>query len=151
MIVQCPQCQAKYRLDEKQASAGASVRVRCTKCGNTFSPPEGASVETELKLPENQKVWLAATAGPLQGQTFPVTQPRVSLGRSNADVIVPDPEISRQHCALEIHGTTATLRDLGSLNGTFVSGEQIEARQISHLTEFRIGATTLAFMVGPKS
>ena len=37
MIVQCPRCAKRYRLDEEKASAGA-VEVRCSECGHVFSP-----------------------------------------------------------------------------------------------------------------
>src|SRR5271156_4402066 len=37
--------------------------------------------------------------------------------------------ISRQHCLLRVHATGATLRDLGSRNGTLVNGVLISKEQ----------------------
>jgi len=39
------------------------------------------------------------------------------------------------------------LRDLGSTNGIFVGNEQVKTALLEHLSEFRIGATTLMFTV----
>ncbi|MEE8201759.1 MAG: FHA domain-containing protein, partial [Candidatus Acidoferrales bacterium] len=66
------------------------------------------------------------------------------------DIVVEDPEISRKHCALEVHGNSALLVDLGSTNGTFIEGQRIETHELEHLAEFRIGATTLMFTVSQK-
>lgn len=50
----------------------------------------------------------------------------ILLGRSaESDIIIDDPKISRSHAALEWNGLGFTLRDLGSVNGTFVNGERL--------------------------
>lgn len=92
-------------------------------------------------------VALSVTQGPLKGKIFHVTKPRVVLGRSEADILVNDPEVSRKHCALEVRGSTVLLVDLGSVNGTFVDDRKVETCELEHLGEFRIGATTLMFTV----
>ena len=51
----------------------------------------------------------------------------VEIGRDReAHVHVDDPKVSRRHAALRLHDGRATLRDLGSNNGTFVDGVRIE-------------------------
>jgi predicted Zn finger-like uncharacterized protein len=168
MIVQCPQCQARYRLEEKQFAGRSEVQVHCTKCQKQFvakapagapagakSVPEAIPEATVLSkkeglLPEGKTVGLSVTAGPLAGKIFRVTKPRVVVGRSSADIVVDDPEVSRKHCALEVHGSIAVLVDLGSANGTFVDGKRIETCQLEHLSEFQIGATTLMLTVTNK-
>jgi len=67
--------------------------------------------------------------------------PPATMG-AGTDIVVDDSEVSRQHCALEVHGAKVLLVDLGSTNGTFVGGQRIEASEIEHLGEFRIGGTT---------
>jgi len=105
----------------------------------------------EPSLPEDKVVSLTVTAGPRQGKVFPLTKSRVVLGRSPAnDIVLDDPAASRVHCLVEIHGSTALLRDLESSNGTFVEDEKIKTFQLSPLAEFRIGETTLMFMVREK-
>ena len=175
MVVECPQCQAKYQLDERQFAGRTEITVRCTRCGARFpekvpqaliepeaepGPPQpfteeafaaSAPAPSGPVLPREQNVSLAVTEGPLKGNVYPITQPRVVLGRAGADIIVADTEISRQHCALEVFGRTAKLQDLGSTNGTWANGERIESTELQHLSEFQIGSTVLTFTVTNKA
>ncbi len=172
MVVECPQCQAKYQLDEKQFAGRTEITVRCTHCGARFpekvpealtepepGPPQPFTEEAFAapapapggpELPREQTVSLAVTEGPLKGNVYPITQPRVVVGRAGADIIVADTEVSRQHCALEVYGRTAKLQDLGSTNGTWANGERIESVELQHLSEFRIGSTVFIFTVTNK-
>ncbi len=104
----------------------------------------------ELKLPPDAKVSLAVIAGPDAGRIFPIGKPRVVIGRHDADVNVEDPEISRQHAALEIAGERVTVVDLGSTNGTFVGAGQVSEAPLENQSEFTIGGSTLMLIITPK-
>ncbi len=63
------------------------------------------------------------------GETLrvPVRGRTLRVGSSpDADLILEDPHISRMHCELEPGPMGLTLRDLGSMNGTFVGGAQVK-------------------------
>lgn len=98
-------------------------------------------------LPADKRFSLAVLQGAATGQIFPVTSARTTIGRTGADINLDDPEASRQHAALEIHGETAILRDLGSTNGTWIESDRIERVTLSSQTEFRIGSHVLMFIV----
>jgi pSer/pThr/pTyr-binding forkhead associated (FHA) protein len=49
-----------------------------------------------------------------------------------------------------MHGVSALLVDLGSTNGTFVDDQRIETRQLDHMSEFRVGSTTMILSVREK-
>jgi len=66
------------------------------------------------------------------------------------DIVVADPEVFRLHCAIEVSGPRALVVDLGTTNGTFVDGKKIKSHELQHLSEFRIGASTLLFTVTDK-
>jgi eukaryotic-like serine/threonine-protein kinase len=70
-------------------------------------------------------VILTATRGALDGQQFVFTgKAQCSVGRSEScELHVPanDYTVSRRHCLLDIDTPTITVRDLGSLNGTYVN------------------------------
>lgn len=65
------------------------------------------------------------------------------IGRSReADLTVAHPMISRQHCELFDADGLLMVRDLGSLNGTFVEGRQITEAGLRPEDEFSIGPLT---------
>ena len=105
----------------------------------------------ELKMPASSKLSLAVIAGPESGKIYPIEKPRVVIGRQDADINVDDPEISRQHAALEIAGEKVVLVDLGSTNGTFMGEEPIQAVPIENQGEFSIGGSTLMLIITGKS
>jgi S-DNA-T family DNA segregation ATPase FtsK/SpoIIIE len=90
---------------------------------------------------------VVAGSGDAAGRVIPIEKPRVTIGRMDCDVVLDDPQLSRQHAIVSIHGTNARLEDLGSTNGTFVDDERIEQTELSDRSEFRIGAHQLVFVV----
>lgn len=101
----------------------------------------------EPALPTGRAVSLLVTDGQLKGQSFPIQKPQIVIGRTDGDIILSDAQVSRLHCVIEVHGLTALVVDLESGNGTYVNGRKIRSREIDHMTEFRIGETTLMFVV----
>ena len=72
------------------------------------------------------------------------------LGREDAGITVDDAELSRRHAVVRIVDGRVEIEDLGSLNGTFVNGEQISGtRGLAGGDTIRIGATV--FMVEARS
>ena len=144
MNVECPHCGANCPVEEKKFAGESRVHVECTQCHSNF----GVNVPTDSpRLPADQTVALAVIEGPARGQVFRLTKARSVLGRSGADIVLYDPEVSRKHCMIEVRGSTGTLIDLGTTNGTFVAGKSIKTCPLEHLSRFRIGATTLLFTV----
>ena len=70
----------------------------------------------------------------------------LTIGRgAEADVIVDNTAISRQHTSIELKDDSYLLSDLGSLNGTFVNGERIEGTVIvSNRDNIKLGKFKLA-------
>ena len=66
------------------------------------------------------------------GRSVEVTKERFLLGRSKsqADLVLDDANVSRQHAAIERVGDTWILADLGSTNGCYVDGQRVSRRQI---------------------
>ena len=167
MTVQCPQCQTKYRMEEKRFASQSEIKLRCTKCGTSFTakreagageapapisePTVVSKTGGALELPVDRNVALSVIRGPLKGKVFQISKPRVMLGRADADVVVDDPEISRKHCVLEVQGIKARLIDLGSRNGTFVNEKRVEMSELQHLSEFHIGQNTFLFTITAKT
>jgi predicted Zn finger-like uncharacterized protein len=100
-----------------------------------------------LELTAGKRYSLAVLQGAATGQIFPLSKPRIILGRAGADINLDDAEASRQHAAVEILGDHAILRDLGSTNGTFVELQRIQQQVLTNQGEFRIGSHVLMFIV----
>jgi len=168
MIITCDGCGKRYKFDEKKLEGKEHLKVRCPGCKGVIvveapsveapdSPPPtqrlkkgdftivaGEAGETEhLMLPEGIRITLAVIDGPDAGKIFPVEKPLVVLGRSDGDIILNDPEVSRRHPRLEIQETKVTLRDLESTNGTFVAGQKVRTAQLEHQSEFQVGNSTI--------
>jgi serine/threonine-protein kinase len=79
------------------------------------------------------QVILTGRDGALEGQEFAFAgQEEVVIGRSRqCSLRLDDPMVSRRHCLLDIGGKWPWVRDLGSLNGTFVNGQDI-GRHLGH-------------------
>ncbi len=58
-------------------------------------------------------------------------QARMEIGRASdgSDIYLDHPTVSRRHAVLEVQGKSATIRDLGSANGTYFNGERLTERR----------------------
>ncbi|SFH58393.1 FHA domain-containing protein [Planctomicrobium piriforme] len=63
------------------------------------------------------------------GDPIPLLQPKLVIGRrSSCDIVLIFPNISSQHCELELVNGYWQVRDLGSRNGVKVNGERVDSR-----------------------
>src|SRR5439155_1581703 len=87
---------------------------------------------------------LVVAEGGRPGERFPVIGD-LSLGRQNADVVLDDPEVSREHAVVrQVPGGGLEIADANSANGTFVNGIRIDGnQQLSDGDLIRLGKTTL--------
>jgi pSer/pThr/pTyr-binding forkhead associated (FHA) protein len=74
---------------------------------------------------------LIVRTGPNPGMVFDLTKEIATLGRDVAsDIVLGDPEVSRQHARLTRTPGGYVLEDLGSTNGTFINGERLSAPRV---------------------
>jgi S-DNA-T family DNA segregation ATPase FtsK/SpoIIIE len=160
--LRCSKCQEIFEVVNTRAyEAGPPVRPPIVE-GETHmrrprtDTPEPRSAPAEHpraprapKLPEDQKLSLAVIAGPDAGKMFAIEKPRVVIGREEVDFALDDPEISRQHAAIEVSGANVFVLDLGSTNGTFVDESAITETPLENQGEFTIGGSTIMLIVTP--
>jgi predicted Zn finger-like uncharacterized protein len=170
MIIQCPNCNAKYNVPSEKIKTRR--KLKCSSCHVIFSikgeEEESASekdtakiirhevdnslwTDENLKLPDDSKISLAIIKGARAGYIYHLEKPYVLIGRGKVDLIIPDKEISRKHVAVEVRNDKIFLRDLGSTNGTIINNEKVSITEISDQVEFRIGQTTLMLITTPKN
>ena len=74
------------------------------------------------------------------------------LGRSkDADIQIPDPNVSRRHAELRYDGTGYTLVDLDSTNGIEVDGKRVKELPLVDGTTFNLGSTEISFSEEPSA
>lgn len=82
-------------------------------------------------------------------QEFLLNSAETVIGREpSAGVYLDHPSVSRRHARISIESAGATLRDLGSRNGTFLNGRQVEGpAKIHHNDVIGLGPITLIFHI----
>ncbi len=85
---------------------------------------------------------LIVVGGKASKRDVPLKLP-TTIGRSRqADLTVAHPMVSRQHCELYEEDGVLKLRDLGSLNGTFIEGKRISEACLRPDMQFAVGPLT---------
>jgi hypothetical protein len=105
--------------------------------------PDYAAVDT---LPPGTAL-LVVLRGPNEGSRFLLDSDFTSTGRHpDSDIFLDDVTVSRRHAEFYRHGDRFTVRDVGSLNGTYVNRERIEEAELFGGDEVQIGKFRLLFM-----
>lgn len=74
----------------------------------------------------NDSSQLVMSQGPQPGQTFTLDQDLLTVGRDpSSDIVINDPQVSRQHARIMRRGSLMVIEDIGSTNGTFVNGMRL--------------------------
>jgi transcriptional regulator with GAF, ATPase, and Fis domain len=90
---------------------------------------------------------LVVISGVLTGHVFPLDGGEMTFGRdSNNNIGIPDASLSRQHCAFSLEQDGWRVRDVGSSNGTFVNGRQIENHLLLEGDRIAAGANLLLYV-----
>jgi hypothetical protein len=133
----------------------------CSKCGAPLLPAETGTETTmtfdmsddadEADLLEALGITgpalVVRSGGGMAGQSFQPDEGATLIGRSpECDVFLDDVTVSRRHAELVREGDTFTIRDLGSLNGTYVNRRRIETAVLENDDEVQIGKYRLTFL-----
>lgn len=118
---------------------GAIIRARATD----LSIDEREAVEA---LPSGAAL-LVVRRGPDLGARFLLDQDVTVAGRHPAvDIFLDDVTVSRRHAEFRRSGTSFSVVDLGSLNGTFCGGRRIDSEQeLEDGTEVQVGKFRFTF------
>jgi hypothetical protein len=117
-----------------------------------FVPPptagDGKAHDPDTRAPGTVPLVLVQEK-PFAGKEHPL-EDELTFGRTDGDVLLPDPQVSRRHATVRLEEGHPVIEDLGSTNGTFVNGEQISApRELEVGDQVRIGAVALRLKPAP--
>ena len=144
--------------------AGANF---CSSCGAileptknedttiTFTPVDGTGevVDDELTVslgdfPESMAV-VVVKRGPNAGSRFALDQDVTRAGRHpDSDIFLDDITVSRRHAEIVRSANGYEVRDVGSLNGTYLNRERIDAAGLTNGDELQVGKFKLVFFSG---
>ena len=92
---------------------------------------------------------LVVLRGPNTGARFLLDSDEVSSGRHpDSDIFLDDVTVSRKHATFRREGDDFLVRDVGSLNGTYVNRERIDDITLKTGDEVQIGKFRLVFYAG---
>lgn len=95
------------------------------------------------------EVMLVVRQGPEIGTRYSLEGDQVSVGRvPGNDIQLDDVTVSRQHAVLVRQGSAWLVRDLGSLNGTYVNSARVEEVVVQHGDEVQVGRFRLVAFFG---
>ncbi len=88
----------------------------------------------------------------IAGKRYLLAKAKTTIGRdATADIQVNDSGLSRTHFAINWDGSTGSVEDLGSTNGTTLAGVNVKLQTISADTVIKAGRTEFVFRVIAKS
>jgi hypothetical protein len=136
----------------------------CSSCGAPLVPDgdettltlhavEVADLEEELEryldgLPPGVGL-LVVRHGPNAGSSYRLEGPTTTIGRHpDSDVFLDDITVSRRHVLIERDDQGFLLRDVGSLNGTYVNKERADEARLQSGDELQVGRYRISFLVG---
>jgi FHA domain len=154
VAIHCPEC----------GFVNAEGANYCQKCGAYLSRPEGTEEPTTMtyRVDETGEMhpvdidevveqagaaMVIRSGGGRAGESFPVEEDRMSIGRSpDAAIFLDDVTVSRNHALVVRRKDGLFIDDLGSLNGTYVNRRRIESHKLEDGDEIQIGKYKLSFL-----
>jgi pSer/pThr/pTyr-binding forkhead associated (FHA) protein len=89
------------------------------------------------------RCWLEVLSGSLRGARFEISEVKTVIGRSQADVVLKDPKVSRQHATIEWTDEGYRYIDHGSTNGSFIADQRVTSHLMASGDVIRAGNTEL--------
>jgi pSer/pThr/pTyr-binding forkhead associated (FHA) protein len=134
----------------------------CSSCGAALVEPEEptlshtpvedrdptAEIQAIADLAEGNGLVIVAR-GPNEGSTYLVEDDAVTVGRHpESNIFLDDITVSRRHSVIERDGDGFRIRDVGSLNGTYVNHDRVDHKPLHDGDEIQVGRFVLIFRVG---
>jgi hypothetical protein len=143
--VYCPECGFRSPESASYCARCGALLVRDTTGETTVSlgPDDLDTAPDGIDGP----ALVVRSGGGRAGESFEAIGDRALIGRSpECDVFLDDVTVSRRHAELTREGNVFTIRDLGSLNGTFVNKRRIESSVLEDDDEVQIGKYRMTFL-----
>jgi len=138
----------------------------CSSCGQPLerAPEEPATITFSLDSESGELIEvdldsvpaggrLVVTRGPNTGSEWDLEHVITTAGRHpDSDIFLDDVTVSRRHVEIEQTISGSVVRDVGSLNGTYLNQQRIEGdTPIANGDELQVGKFKLVYVAGEAS
>ncbi|MSO27157.1 MAG: FHA domain-containing protein [Candidatus Nanopelagicales bacterium] len=162
--MRCPNCEAEVHVydhfcvdcgaslpagrgSENLEHTGSITAIIPTGTGTNSGPMAPVGSPSLAELPTGSAL-LVVHRGPGEGSEFSLNSDVLSVGRSpDSDVFLDDVTVSRRHAEFRRGSAGWSIRDVGSLNGTYVNRKRVEDHQLHGGDEVQIGKFRFVFLV----
>ncbi len=153
--VHCNQCGHRNPTGSNFCSScGAILELEEEHSTITFQPADASDEDVAVELDEIpvETGVLVVKRGAKAGARFPLESAVTTAGRHpESGIFLDDITVSRRHAEVLRRGEGYVVRDVGSLNGTYLNRERVEEAPLNNGDELQIGKFKLVFFQGPAS
>lgn len=147
----CAACGAALAFSgEELDQTGAITAIPGSGPATGTGPAAALGTGIHRELPTGSAL-LVVHRGPAEGSEFllPADADIVGVGRSpESDVFLDDVTVSRRHAEFRRGADGWSVRDVGSLNGTYVNRVRVDDQRLDGGDEVQIGKFRFVFLVG---
>jgi pSer/pThr/pTyr-binding forkhead associated (FHA) protein len=154
----CTKCGHRNAIDARFCSS-CGAAMEAADAGEettiTFAPVDatGELLDDDMALAVEEladaSAMVVVKRGPNAGSKFVLESEVTRAGRHpDSDIFLDDITVSRRHAEIVRAGDSYSVRDAGSLNGTYLNRERIEDAPLANGDELQIGKFRLVFFLG---
>jgi len=146
----CARCGAPLTVPGESASGGGAEQTTTLSMQGletTEEHPAGDDAEVGIESLPAGTALLVVKRGPNAGSRFLLDKDLTTAGRHpESDIFLDDVTVSRRHAEFNRSGDSFVVRDVGSLNGTYLNRERIDSSSLSNGDEVQIGKFRLVYL-----
>jgi pSer/pThr/pTyr-binding forkhead associated (FHA) protein len=147
----CARCGAALTTSAAAPAPGeATTTISLTGLDTPDDAQDDLSADLLLESLPIGNALLVVQRGPNAGSRFLLDKDLTTVGRHpDSDIFLDDVTVSRRHAEFSRAGDGFVVRDVGSLNGTYLNRERIETTAVHSGDEVQVGKFRLLFFTHP--
>lgn len=148
-----PEQDPAQRPEQPETTAHQTQAAQASPIGGILDPRTGeVRPVPDLGHLQDTDALLVVVSGPDAGAQILLDTDVVTVGRNpNADIFLDDVTVSRKHAEFVRTPSGFTLRDTGSLNGTYVGRQLIDEVELQNGADVQIGKFRMIFQQRPRT
>ena len=135
---------------ETKSSETTSINLTPVRDEPSIAPQLSREERAAVEALPHGSALLVAHSGPNAGARFLLDSDVTTAGRHpDADIFLDDVTVSRRHVEFRRTDRSFEVVDTGSLNGTYVNHDRVDAVELRSGNEVQIGKFRLTFYLSP--